>query len=384
MLGSGSSSPLLTLRRSCFLGALLAASALLAPGVAVADPAPASAEPWELGLDAFRGEDLTSAAHHFQSVLDRHPEHFGAHLMLGRCLAGLGHRAQAVEAFAAAAAHAPGEQQRAEAVFLLADLHLQADEPRSAREALEQLDPEALGESHRRSLIRQRALARLLSGAIGEGLEDLRRATAASPRDTKLARYRGQMELAYGTPADAVTALEAAHALERAQGREPDFELHLSLAEAFLGAGRAADALPSLRAAGKLDPAAWKPPCSESQVLLALERWAEARPTLESCLALAPEERHPATWRLLGLSYEKERQWAESRAAYVAAGDAEAVARVDHNREVYLEELAEEERRKELAEIARREREARDEVCRLKGLESGCLESDGEATPANR
>jgi tetratricopeptide (TPR) repeat protein len=125
----------------------------------------------------------------------------------------------------------------------------------------------------------------------------------------------------------------------------------LSLGEAQLGAKKYSDAATTLRRAAQMNGNDWLPLYYLGQAQTALAQYQTAESTLRGGLSKASSENQRLVWKQLGFVYEKQKDFAQAKAAYQRIGDQAAVARVSENERIALENRLIEEQNLEIERL---------------------------------
>ena len=194
--------------------------------------AAAAAGDWNTGVTAFRKGEYEAALAEFKAVLAASPEYAGAHYMVGRTLAQLGRRQEALAAYREASRLEPANAQYAVAT---ATALLEADRPAEAEKALAEVQLDPLRPNQRAAFLAVRAQVELALGNQGPALELARQAVAADPASAQAYTVLGLAQAQGGGDREAFEAYRKAWELSG------DAELGTRAAEAGIFAARRAD-----------------------------------------------------------------------------------------------------------------------------------------------
>lgn len=385
------------MRRFTTLLAVASLTALLA--------APVAAD-WNAGVAAFQNGDYATAAREFQALVETSPNQWQGHLMLGKVLLKLGRNQEALESLRKAYDLAPNN---VDIQLTLATAYTVNDRYRDAAALLKTIEPSALPSSQRSYYNQLLATAMSRSGDASGALAPLREAANADPSSAKAQYDYGVAAYNLGDTDTAVSALGKAVALSGAtnemrrayvqalfrRGRtasgstktrayaqavaparslaqsSPTADHYMLLGEALLGAGSYGDAVTAFRQASSRTSDSL-PFYYMGQAYMQQGQYGSAASVLQQGLERASDSRSQTRiWRLLGLVYEKGRNFEQARQAYLRAGDNASAQRVQENQEIaeYNEQVEAENER--IREIEAERRRIEEELKDLPGGQSG-------------
>lgn len=322
-------------------------------------------EDWDAGVAAFQAGKNADAAAAFARYVEKVPDAFEGHQMLGLALLRAGQAAKAATHLGKANEIKPGQAtiQLAQGQALLA-----AGKNRDACGVLGRIKASALPEANKTSLYQLRARA----SCGGSGLADLKRIATAKNTGTTWAAY-GVAALNENKVSEAIGALDKAvqvspndvkirkshvSALVRkartAKGTTKDatynkalasarkyadldggFSSRLTYGEVLLGAKKYNEAVSALQAASAKKPSDWLPQFYLGQAYTSLGDYGAAEGPLNKALAQssAAKDRKMIN-RQLGFTNEKQKNYAQAIAFYQKAGDPGGVKRVEENQAI--------------------------------------------------
>ncbi len=130
-----------------------------------------------------------------------------------------------------------------------------------------------------------RANRALVNGRLAEAVTAFRSAVAADPDSSEIRRNLALALMQQGNVEDAITELR-----EAAETSPDDVWIHFDLGNAYQSKRLSEQAIDAFRRAVQLDPNLVSAHFNLANVLIGLERWDEAKPSLEVVLRLNPEE----------------------------------------------------------------------------------------------
>ncbi len=337
----------------------------LAISLAVSLPALAD-EDYDEGLSAYKVKKYSEAAAAFARYVEKVPEAFQGHQMLGVALLKSGQAAKAATHLGRANELKPGQPsiQLAQGQALLA-----AGKARDACGVLGRIEESSLPAANRTSLYQLRSRANCGGGS---GLSDLKKIAQAKNTGNSWAAY-GVAAYNDNKMTEAVAALDKAVSLSpndakirkshvsalvrtarTAKGASKDatynkalasarkysevdgsYSAKLTYGEVLLGAKKYNEAVSALQAASSKSPGEWLPNFYLGQAFTSLGDFASAEGPLQRALSQTSKAADQKMInRQLGFTYEKQKKYAESISFYQKAGDAGGVARVQENQTI--------------------------------------------------
>ena len=353
--------------------------------------AAAAAGDWNTGVTAFRKGEYEAALAEFKAVLAASPEYAGAHYMVGRTLAQLGRRQEALAAYREASRLEPANAQYAVAT---ATALLEADRPAEAEKALAEVQLDPLRPNQRAAFLAVRAQVELALGNQGPALELARQAVAADPASAQahtvlgLAQtqgggdreafeaYRKAWELS-GDPELGTRAVKAgifaarradeghkrqlydhaAAVAAKVAEKRPGAESALLAGEAVMGAQRFDEALGWFNRTGQSTPIVlyYKGQCFQGKRELT-----QAESLFRRALAAAPDAGlRGDILNSLGFVLDLQKRYGDAAAAYADAGNAAKAAEMRERQARSAQNVKADEEAKRLEELRRLEQEYR-------------------------
>jgi Flp pilus assembly protein TadD len=343
------------MRKTLTLASLLL---LLCASAAVADA------DWDAGVTAFQAGKFSEAVTAFQKYVEKAPEAYQGHQMLGQALL-------RTKQYGPAATHLQraDELKGGDATIQLAlgQALLLGGKSRDACGVLGSITESALPQANRAALYQLRAKAEcggsgvadlkklaenqnsgdawaaygaaaLNAGEVASAISALDKATQLSPNDAKIRRtHVSALKTQARSSRDAQKVAAYTKAIASAQKLvqiDNTFDSQLLLGEVQLGAKKYAEAATTLAKAASQKPNDWLPQLYLGQAYTQLDRFAEAMGPLQkaSSMAATPQDKKIA-FQALGFVHEKQKQYEEAIRFYEQAGDSSSVARVQQNRD---------------------------------------------------
>ncbi|HVS62967.1 MAG TPA: tetratricopeptide repeat protein [Thermoanaerobaculia bacterium] len=343
------------MRKTLFITPLLL---LLCAGVALADA------DWDAGVVAFQAGKFSEAVTSFQKYVEKVPDAYQGHQMLGQALL-------RTKQYGPAATHLQKADELkggdAQIQLALGQALLLGGKTRDACGVLGGISESALTDANRPALFQLRAKAEcggsgvaaleklaqsqntgaawaaygaaaINAGELASGISALDKATQLAPNDAKIRRthVNALKQLARssrGAPKTAAYNKAIASAQKLVQV-ENSYDSLLLLGEVQLGAKKYADAVPTLKKAAAQKPGDWLPLLYLGQAETQLDRFAAAIVPLEKAAGMVstPQDRK-SVYSALGFVYEKQKMYDQAIKHYQQAGDSTSVARVQQNKE---------------------------------------------------
>ncbi|HVS15955.1 MAG TPA: tetratricopeptide repeat protein [Thermoanaerobaculia bacterium] len=355
---------------------------LLCAGGAFAD------EDWDAGVAAFNAGNFSAAASSFQKYVEKVPDAYQGHQMLGQALLRAKQYAQAATHLQKANELKGGDPQ---IQLILGQALVMSGKTRDACSVLGSINESALPQANRAALFQLRAKAEcggsgvadlkklaetqntgdawaaygaasLNAGEIGAAVVALDKAVQLSPDDAKIRRTHigalvRQARSSPGAQKDAAYNKAVASAQKLVQ-LQNNFDSNLLLGEVQLGAKKYGDAASTLAKAAGQKPNDWLPQLYLGQAYTQLDRFSDAMGPLAkaSNLAPSPDDKKKVS-QALGYVFEKQKAYDEAIRYYQQAGDSTSVARVQQNKETaqYNESVEE---HNEMVEELKRQKDA--------------------------
>jgi len=353
---------------------------------------------WDEGVAAFKAKNFAQAAKEFEAVVRDRSDWAGGYLMLGRSQLLLDRTSDAVSSLRKGYDLDP---QNLEIQLALAQAYLAARRAPEASQLLSKVSVASVPKE-RQSLFQQlQAKAAAESGQEGLAAAALAKAAAASPNDATVQFNYGVVSLNSGATATAVSALEKAvrldpndpeklkilvQALVR-QGRETkgnakdgiygrasevarslvnrsaSYDNLLLLGETQLGAGQYDAAVATFAQASAKNGGDWLPHFYAGQAQTATAKYGEAEASLRRGLDRATSGSDKSRiWRQLGFVYEKQKNFAQAKAAYRSGGDDAGVARIAENEQIAEHNKQADAENARLEELKRQQEELRKKI----------------------
>jgi tetratricopeptide (TPR) repeat protein len=355
---------------------------LLCAGVAFADA------DWDAGVTAFKAGKYSEAAAAFQKYVEKMPDAYQGHQMLGQALLQSKQYGQAATHLQKANELKGGD---AAIQLVLGQALLLGGKTREACGVLGDIAESALPQANRPALFQLRAKAEcggsgvadlkklaesqnsggawaaygaaaLNAGELSSGISALDKATQLAPDDVKIRRtHVNALKQQARSSRDAQKIAAYNKAVVSAQKLvqiENSFDSQLLLGEVQLGAKKYGDAVASLTKAAGQKPNDWLPQLYLGQAYTQLDQFANAMGPLQkaSSLVSAPDDRKKV-FQALGFVHEKQKQYDEAIRFYQQAGDSSSVARVQQNKQT-LEYNESVEEHNEMVDELKRQKEA--------------------------
>ncbi len=358
---------------------------------------------WEEGVAAFKAGNLSQAAREFQAFVEKRPDVYQGHYMLGQVLLKLKRNPEALTHLRKAYELDSGNPA---IQIVLGKAYLNVGRYADAAALLGRIKTSSLPGSQQAAVHQMLAKALEQTGHSDEALVQLAKATRANPRDANLQYQYGAATLRAGDTAVAVAALERAvrldpHDVAKQQtyaqallklGRtstgnaktqayvkaastarnvvaaNASYDHLMLLAGAQLGAKQYDAALATLQRAASKRSNDWLPKFYMGQAYTQKARYRSAESALKQALDKASSNKDKVTvWKQLGFVYEKQKNYEDAKGAYRQAGDRAAIARVEENQktEAYNRQVEIENRK--LRELEAEQEKIRRELKELPG-----------------
>jgi Flp pilus assembly protein TadD len=351
---------------------------LLCAGGAFAD------DDWDAGVAAFNAGKFNEAVAAFQRYVEKVPDAYQGHQMLGQALLRGKQYAQAATHLQKANELKGGDPQ---IQLVLGQALLLGGKTRDACNVLGQINESALPQANRAALFQLRAKAEcggsgvadlkklaeaqntgeawaaygaaaLNAGEIGAAVAALDKAVQVAPNDVKIRRtHVGALVRQARSSRDAQKDAAYTKAVTSAQKLvqlESSFESNLLLGEVQLGAKKYSDAASTLAKAVGQKPNDWLPQLYLGQAYTQLDRFSEAMDPLTRAANLAPSpDDKKKVSQALGFVFEKQKAYDEAIRYYQQAGDSSSVARVQQNKETAEYNASVEEHNQAVEELKR-------------------------------
>lgn len=360
---------------------------------------------WEEGVAAFTKRDFQAAVNEFKQVVDQSPEAHQGYYMLGLSYEQLGNNQEALNHLRKAYDLNPNELGTK---LALGRAYTNLRRFGDAAKLLSTVDPSPLPSQQKAAFYQMRAQARQQTSDQGGAYQDLQQLARLRPDDAQIQSSYGRSALAMGEIDTAVNTLakaaqlapgnldikkayckavirqarvsndkaakkrsylKAANAAAEITAKEPSYDNYMHQIAAELGAGLYKEAAETgKKALGKKD-SDWLAHFYTGQALSSVKQYEEAEPYLAKALSLASgPDNVRRIQRQRGFTFEKQKKWEESIAAYQAVGDSASAARVQKNWDTSLENKRIEQEN-ELIEQMRKEAEELEK--QLQELEEG-------------
>lgn len=365
---------------------------------------PAMAD-WDEGVAAFTSKNYQVAAQHFQELVDKQPDGYRGHYMLGLSLQQLDRKEEALHHLRKAYDLNPNDLNTK---LALGRAYYNLRRYSDVSKLLSGVDAGSLPGAQQAAFYQMRGESRLRNndeeGAVGDfkklaslrpndaktqylygttalrsgqqqaGIDALDRASRLAPNDGEIKRTYinaliKQARLTRDKNSKRTTYMRAVSLAKELVAGKNDFDNCMLLLSAELGAGVYADASKTGTTCVAKKDSDWLPHFYLGQAYSSDGKFDEAEAPL---LAAKERAKQPndlkQVWRQLGFVYEKQKKYTQSVAAYQAAGDQGGVARVQENERTSRENAAIE---AENDRIRAMEEEARKLEEELKALEGG-------------
>ena len=331
-------------------------------------------EIWEAGVAAFTKKDYKTAEAQFKKLVDQNPEgasSLSIKIALGRAYFNVRRYGDVTKLLGTVDASAlPGAQQaafyqiRGQAKFKNGD---QAGAAADFKQ-LARLKPQDAQAQY------TYGTTALQAGQLDESIRALGKAVQLNPNDVDMKRAYAQVQIKKGRESRDKTTKKTAY-LKASQlaadlvAKDPSYENQMLKISAELGAGDYTSAIKTGQTAAALPGATWLASFYLGQAYTSAGQFAQAEAPLNAAKAKTSDPNDlKKIWRQLGFSYEKQKKYADSIAAYQNAGDQTAVARVKKNEETERFNKQVEEENKTIKAM---EEEAKKLEAELKALEQG-------------
>lgn len=337
----------------------------LALGLSLSVPVFAD-DDYDAGLAAYKAKKYADAAASFARYVEKVPDAFQGHQMLGIALLRSGQAAKAATHLGKANELKPGQPsiQLAQGQALLA-----AGKARDACGVLGRINESSLPKANQTSLyqLRSRAncgggsglgdlkkiaqakntgphwaaygVAALNDNKMSEAISALDKAVGLSPNDAKIRKSHvsalvRQARTAKGAQKDA-TYNKAIASARKYSELDGGFSSKLTYGEVLLGAKKYNEAVSALQAASAKSSSEWLPNFYLGQAYTSLNNFSAAEGPLQKALTqtTAAADQKMIN-RQLGFTYEKQKKYPESISYYQKAGDSGGVARVEENQRI--------------------------------------------------
>lgn len=348
---------------------------------------------WDEGVAAFNAKNYEKAVTEFKAVVDQNPGGHRGHYMLGASLQRLGRKEEALGHLRKAYDLNPND---VATKFELGKAYLAVRKYREVTELMANTDVSAMQPAQKAAFYQIRGEAYLRTDNVDAAMADFSNLAKAMPKDSNVqyslatvALKADQLDVALAAlseavrldPADKDKKKAYANALLK-QGRstpdkeakkqayrkaaevagqmvaaDPSFDNLMLKMSAELGAGSYAEAARTGEAARAKNSKDWLVLFYLGQSYTMSDQFDKSVAPLQEALKLAPEADKKKIHQQLGFNYERQKKYPEAIAAYKAAGDSSAVARVETNQKTALENLDIEKRNAEVEELARKQRE---------------------------
>jgi tetratricopeptide (TPR) repeat protein len=325
---------------------------------------------WESGVAAFKAGNFDQAAQAFQAVVDGQPDWPGGHYMLGQTLLKQNKNQEALAHLRKAYDLNPNDVSYQ---LVLGKAYLGVGRYGDAAQLLGGINASSLPKSQQAAMLQMLGVAYDKTGDSDRALQAFSQAAQANPNDASVQFQLGSAALNAGDTATAVRALGKAASLDPGDtqkqeahikalirsGRESrgnaksqayqqavsaakslassqnTYDNLLLLGEAQLGAADYAGAAVTLQQAAAKKPNDWLPLYYVGQAHTATGKYGDAVNALNQSLGKASNSADKVRInKQLGFVYEKQKDFGRAKAAYRAAGDNAAVARVEDNEEI--------------------------------------------------
>jgi len=359
---------------------------------------------WDEGVAAFTAKDYQKAADEFRTVVEKRPDEWRGHYMLGLSLQRLKRKEESLQHLRKAYDLNPNE---CSCKLALADSYLSLKRHGDAAALLDSVDLATLEPAQQAALYQMRGSAKLAlddpggaltdfaalvrlkpndadaqylygTAALRDGrtdtaLKPLSAAARLAPRDADKKRTYAQALIAKGQESsnkqakrDAYT--EAARVAGELVALDASYDHRMLKVSAELGAGLYGQAIETGRAAVAQKSDDWLAYFYLGQAYSSADQYARAVAALDKARELA---REPAdqrrVWNQLGYVYEMQQDFATSREAYRRAANQQAVTRVAEKQEAARHNQQVEDDAKRLAEIEAEKERLRAELDKLRG-----------------
>jgi tetratricopeptide (TPR) repeat protein len=359
---------------------------------------------WDEGVAAFSAKNYQEAADQFRGVVEKRPDEWRGHYMLGLSLQRLKKKEEALQHLRKAYDLNPNE---CSCKLALADAYMALKRHGDAAALLGSVDPASLDASHRAALYQMRGAAKLGLNDTAGAVSDLATLVRLKPDDADAQFLYGTAALRDGRTAVAVKALAAANRLSPrdadkkrayaqaliAQGQETSdknakrdayteaarvagelvaldasYDHRMLKVSAELGAGLYGQAIETGRAAVAQRNDDWLAYFYLGQAYSSADQYARAVAALDKAKELAREpEDLRRVWNQLGYVYEMQQDFTTSKEAYRRAANREAMIRVDEKQAAALHNQQVDDEAARLAEIEAEKARLRAELEKLRG-----------------
>jgi len=353
---------------------------------------------------AFTAKDYQKAADEFRGVVEKRPDEWRGHYMLGLSLQRLKRKEEALQHLRRAYDLNPNE---CSCKLALADAYLSLKRHGDAAALLDSVDLATLEPAQQAALYQMRGTAKLAlddpagaltdfaalvrlkpndanaqylygTAALRDGrtdtaLKSLGAAARLAPRDVDKKRSYAQALIAKGQESsnkqakrDAYT--EAARVAGELVALDASYDHRMLEVSAELGAGLYGQAIETGRAAVAQKHDDWLAYFYLGQAYSSADQYARAVAALDKARELARDAADQRRiWNQLGYVYEMQQSFATSKEAYRRAANQEAVTRVAQKQEAALHNQQVEDDAKRLAEIEAEKERLRAELDKLRG-----------------
>lgn len=357
--------------------ALVAALTLLSTAAAVAD------EDWDAGIAAYKAKKYRDAAAAFARYVDKVPDAYQGHMMLGNMLLKADDAGKAAGHLRKANELKPGDSG---IQLSLGRALLKAGKASDGCAVLGSIKASSLPEANQTALYQMRAGANCGGGSIDDlkkvaeakndgvswaaygvaalnqaqvstAVSALDKAVAKSPNDVKIRKSHysavaTQARTAKGGSKESAYAKLVSTAQKLAQ-IDNTYDSVLKLAEARIGAKQYSEAARDLDRAISKDGGKWRPYYLKGQALSAssVADYSGALAPLEKALQLGGAGAAKDVNNQLGFVHAKLKNFDQAIAAYNAAGNSAAAANVAENKNIAAENAAADRHNEEIARL---------------------------------